>query len=422
MTRGGRGVAVPVLLLAAAVMSFGGANAAGAKRKPAKIVRPAGDTSAVIAVIGDEALTRAMVDARLAEIPEQFRGNYQTPQGRQQLLDRMIEEKIWLKTAEAKHVDQRPDIVDQLERQRRDLLVRTYLNEQLATAPAISDTAAEAYYDEHVNEYRTPATVTVQHIQLADAKAAARVKGLAQKGQDWNGLVQQYSTDSLTRTTGGALGTVTLAGSFASIGNQPALAESAFALGEGKIGGPFKTDRGWHVIKVGATTPEGVRSFDQMKSVIVRQLGSEQQQQLYRQMLEQARHDLGVKEDSVAIRGYVSQKKSARDMFQDAQNLGPADQRLEAYRAVVEAYPQADVSPQAQFMIGFINSEELKRYDAAEKAFKELLQRYPKSELAESARWMLAHMKSEDAPDFVEGAADSTQQASKAGRGGSKAP
>ena len=59
------------------------------------------------------------------------------------------------------------------------------------------------------------------------------------------------------------------------------------------------------------------------------------------------------------------------------------------------------MSPQSQFMIGFINSEELKNYDEAEKAFRELLRRYPKSELAESAHWMLDHMRTEEAPPFM---------------------
>jgi hypothetical protein len=225
----GRRAAALILLLALVAVLAGGADAASTKKKSRDKgpVRPAGDTSAVIAVIDGEALTRAMVDARLAEIPEQFRSTYTTPQGRQQLIDRLIEERVWLKAAEKSGIAKRPDVVEQVERQRRDLLVRTYLNERLAQAPPISDSTAQAYYDAHLDEYRTPATVAVQHIQLKDERAAGRVRGLADKGDDWAKLVAKYSADSLTKSTGGALGTVTLAGNFASIGTQPALAESA---------------------------------------------------------------------------------------------------------------------------------------------------------------------------------------------------
>jgi hypothetical protein len=67
------------------------------------------------------------------------------------------------------------------------------------------------------------------------------------------------------------------------------------------------------------------------------------------------------------------------------------------------------VSPQAAFMVGFIQSEELKDYDAATKSFQTLLSRYPKSELAVSARWMLDHMRSENAPEFMNLEGDSTK-------------
>ena len=59
-------------------------------------------------------------------------------------------------------------------------------------------------------------------------------------------------------------------------------------------------------------------------------------------------------------------------------------------------------------MIGFINSEEIKDYDKAEQAFRELLQRYPDAELAASAQWMIDHMRSEDAPAFLDLDADTT--------------
>src|SRR6185436_10765441 len=185
------------------------------------------------------------------------------------------------------------------------------------------------------------------------------------KNADWNALAQRYSTDSLTKAQGGGLGTITRDGVFASLGSQPALAESAFALPEGAIGGPYKTDRGWHVLKIDTVKPEKVRTFDEMRPQIVRQLGSQRSQNYYKEKLDTARRSLGVKPDSAAIKGFVAQKKSARDQFNEAQALGPAEARIEAYQKLLAEHPESYVSPQAQFMIGFIYSEELKNYDQA---------------------------------------------------------
>ena len=407
-----RAAAVLAALLLAAGLPGATPARAAKKPKPAKAAAAPADTSRVLVRIGDQAITTEDFRARLDEIPEQARANFATPEGKQQLLERMVEERVWLMVAQQNGVGDRDKVKQQLEQQRRDLLIRTWLNEVMAANPAPTDSEAHAFYDAHLADYRTPASVTLRHIQLKTELEARRVLKLAQApGQDWGKLVQKYTTDSLTRASGGSLGTVTRDGLFSAIGRQPALAETAFALGAGKVAGPFKTDRGWHVIKVDDVKPEGARPFESVRPMIMRQLGSQRGQDFYRQRLEEARRKLGVTPDSAAIKGFVSQKRDAREMFKAAQDIGPPVDRLAAYRALLEEYPDSDVSPQAQFMVGFIYSEELKNYVEAEKAFREVLARYPKSELAQSAQWMVDHMRSEEAPPFDLSEADSSRTA-----------
>ncbi len=368
----------------------------------------AADSNRVLVRVGAESITRGDVQRRIASLPEQFRSNYTTPEGRQQLVDRMVEEKVWMQLAIKDGVANRPAVKQQIDQQRRDLIIRTYLNDVMAASPAVSDSEARAQYDSHLADYRVPGTVTLRHILLKKEADAKRVL-LAAKAPNakWDDLVKRWSVDTLTRATGGNLGTVTKEGQFAAIGPQPALAEAAFTLGDGKIGGPYKTDKGWHVIKVDTVKPETTRPFDQLKAIIARQLGSQRQQDYYKDHLDQARRSLGVKPDSAAIKSFVSQRKTAREQFNEAQALTAPQARIDAYEKLLRDYPDSEVSPQAQFMVGFINSEELKSYDAADKAFHELLRRWPKAELASSAKWMIEHMRSEEAPAFINLDADS---------------
>jgi peptidyl-prolyl cis-trans isomerase C len=399
------------LLLALAPFAPRGHAATAAKPARTAPRTPAvHDSNRVLVRIGKETVTRAELDRRIADLPEQVRANYSTPDGRKQLLDRVIEEKVWLQAATRKGVPDRPQVKRQIEQQRRDFLIRTYVSEVMAQNAAPSDSEARVYYDAHADDYRVPATVTLRHIQSKTQADARRLLGWARGKQDWTKLVQRYSTDTLTRATGGSLGTVTREGNFSSLGVQPALAESAFALGAGKIGGPYPTDRGWHVIKVESVTRESVRPFEQVRSGIMRQLGSQRSQDYYRTQLDVARASVGVKTDSAAIESFLSQKKSARDMFQEAQNAGLPVKRIELYQKLLEEYPDSEVSAQAQFMIGFIYSEEIKNYDEAEKAFRQLLKRYPDSELAASAQWMVEHMRTEEAPSFINAQADSSRK------------
>jgi peptidyl-prolyl cis-trans isomerase C len=397
---------------------------AGTSAKAAARSRPSGRPTAapaetVLARIGNERITRADVQRRLDELPAPYRANFSTPEGRQQFLERLVEERVWLLGARKQGVDRRPELRRQLEQSERDLLIRTYVNELMAASPAPSDSEAQAYYDGHLADYRTPATVAMSHLQVKTESEARRMKQWAKGREDWKKLVARYSADTVTKANGGSLGTVTREGNFAALGPQPALAESAFALGTvagpGAIGGPYQTSRGWHVVKVDAVKPEALRPFEQVKSLIVRQLGQSRSQDHYRATLAGQKAALGVTVDSAAVRDFVSQRKTAQELFREGQESGVATARIAAYRALLQEYPDSDVSPQAQFMIGFIYSEELKNYDEAEKSFQELLRRYPASELADSARWMIAHMRTEDAPAMMNVETDTSGRANTPG-------
>ncbi len=421
-------VTLAVAALAAGAVSAApkSGNKSSNKSKASATAGVASDSDAVLVRIGSgpgsDVITPRMLNVRLQELPEQYRAQYSTPEGRKQLLDRLVEEKAWLRDAEANGVTRRPDLLLQIEGQKRDLLIRTWVNEVMAKNPAPSDSEATVYYKGHQDEWKTPANVTLRHIQLKTEADARRVLGLTKvKGADWDKLVKQFSGDTLTRNAGGSLGTATKDGGFAGIGVQPALAESAMALGSGKIGGPFKTDQGWHVIKVDNVRAETVRDFDQVRSFIVRQLQQERTQRYYQDQLNRIKSEFKVQADSAAVKQWVSARKTAREMFQEAQSQTDAAQRIETYRKLVDEYPEADVTPQALFMIGFIHSEEMKDFDGAERVFRELLQKYPKSELASSAQWMVEHMRTDEVPSFMN--PDSTASAKKpAAKGGGGKP
>ncbi len=407
---------VALLLLALSAVSLLAAPARKPAARPKSVAAVASDSDAVLAHVGKEVITRRTLTDRLMEIPDQYRANYQTPEGRKQLLDRLIEERVWLQDAEANGVPARPDIQRQIVSSRRDLLVRTWVNEVLAANPAPSDSEAKVYYDAHHEDFRSPASVNMSHIMVKTEAEAKKVLALAKvKDADWKLLVTRFSTDSLTRGNAGNLGSVGKEGLFVALGAQPALAESAMALGEGRIGGPYHTAKGWHVIKVDSDKPEATRSFDQVRTFIVRTLTQQKQGGFYQDMLGKARARIGVTADSSAIKNYLSAKKSARDLFQDAQQAGAPQAKIDGYHAVVTSYPDADIAPQAQFMAGFVFSEELQKYDDAEKEFRALLAKYPKSELAASAQWMIDNMRTKEAPSFP--GADSVAVGTPVGKG-----
>lgn len=418
MTRSGGWIVA--LALASACLSLPAQAAKSAK--PAKSTKSttkgkttaAKDTSQVLVWIGNDPLTAADLQKRLQDIPEQFRAQYTTPEGKKTLLDRVIEEQVWYRSALHAGVDQRDELKQQIERTRKDLIVRTYVNEVMAANPTVDDAEIADYYQAHLDEYRLPPTVTVDHLQTKSEADGKRMKQQLARGQKWNDLVMRYSADTTTRKSGGRLGAITKEGFFPGLGQQPALAESAFALAVGQIGGPWKSTKGFHLIRVESAVKDSVRPLDSVRPVIQRQLTSKRQQDFYKAEYDSLRRNLNVRPDSNAINRYLSARKTPREMFDEAQKAGTPQARIAAYQKLLEEYPDSEVSPQAQFMTGFVYSEELKDYDKAEQSFKSLLARYPKSELAASAKWMIQHMRTEEAPGFMNLEADSSHGAASA--------
>jgi peptidyl-prolyl cis-trans isomerase C len=365
-----------------------------------------------LAWVGGKAITRQDLESRLDELAPNARSQFETPDGRRQLINRMVEEQVWLYEAEQADIASRPNVKQQLEGARRNLLIRTLLQDVMAEVPAPSDSMIEAYYEEHQDEpqYRTRDAAEVRHIQLETEDEARRVLNRLQRNGDFDEMVERYSTDGTTKENGGKLGRIERGNVFGSLGRQMALAESVFTAPVGVAVGPFKSSVGWHVLIVDELIPAEPLPVQSVSSQISALLSRQIQEDYYKEQLARAETDAALRWNDAAIDSLLYGSKPAPELFRDAQAAPTADSRLAGYNMVVERYPQSEFAPQAQFMIGFIYSEEKKDYDSAEAAFKKLIADYPKSELAGSAEWMLENMRTEEVPSFDPAVMDTLPQ------------
>ena len=87
--------------------------------------------------------------------------------------------------------------------------------------------------------------------------------------------------------------------------------------------------------------------------------------------------------------------KSPEELFelaQQAENDGDFKEAIDLYTMLLQKYPQNEHNYKAQFMIGFIYSEELNDLDQAKDAMQKVVDDYSDCDLADDARWMLDHM------------------------------
>lgn len=360
------------------------------------------DQTEVLAWIGDRPITRQELEDRLDELAPNARAQFRTPEGRRQLLERMIEEMVWLQAAVDAGIESREEVQKRLEQTRRNLLVRTYLQDLMTGVPTPSDSAIAAYYEEHVDEdrYQTQEAAEVRHIMVATEEEAEEVLERLDKGETFDELARELSMDGASKDNGGNMGRIERQGIYGALGRQIALAESTFLAPVGVPSGPFPSTTAWHVIQVDELVPPTAIPLQNVRPQIVAQLSRDLQESFYEDKLDEAENDVGLRWNEAAVDSFLYGRKTAGELFREAQDAPTADGRLAGYQTVVDHYPNSEFAPQALFMIGFIYSEEKNDYDKAETEFNTLIAKYPDSPLTSSAQWMLENMGSQEVPDF----------------------
>lgn len=133
-------------------------------------------------------------------------------------------------------------------------------------------TAADArtYYDENPAEFTTPAGRTARHILVEDKADADRIRAEVTL-DNFAQLAEENSTDEGSAKQGGSIGPIQR-GQLV-----PEFEKVAFALKDGEISQPVKTQFGWHIITV-ELSPKNTTSFaDARAQIITGQLSQKRQ-------------------------------------------------------------------------------------------------------------------------------------------------
>ncbi len=153
----------------------------------------------------------------------------------------------------------------------KDGLQRTKLKDHVTRGIRFTEADAQKYYDQNIAQFKVAAGRRVSHI-LVPTKAEADKIRAEVTPQNFAELARKDSTDTTTKDKGGDLGAL-VKGQFV-----PEFDKAAFALKDGQISQPVKTQFGWHIITVN-TTPAHTTSFAEAKAgIIASQLAQKREQ------------------------------------------------------------------------------------------------------------------------------------------------
>src|SRR5690606_1286121 len=203
---------------------------------------------------------------------------------------REVYENLYVTKAIAARGEQNPQVdkemVDWMTNQYRErLLMQRQLELEVAAELANVDWEAAALEEYTANQqnYEMPDQVSASHILISteerseeDAEALAReVLGKLRAGEDFATVAREFSEDGSVVGNSGDLG-------FFSRGQMVApFEEAAFAMTEpGQLSEPVKTQFGYHIIRFNEYRPASLRTFDQVKNLIIPEVQRRRQTQL----------------------------------------------------------------------------------------------------------------------------------------------
>ncbi len=222
-------------------------TAMAADPKPAGEDKPIATVNGTVLTTHDlEAFANAVAATRGQQMP------------RAEILNTLIDRELLYQDALAKGYDKRPDVVRELENQRRSLLANLAANEALSAKPITEQDLRKVYQDAVLGQ--KPTEYKARHILVKTEGEAKDLISQLDKGADFSELAKSKSIDTGSGTNGGDLGW------FVPAQMVPEFSNAAAALEKGKYTKtPVKSQFGWHVIVLDDARPVTPPSFDEVK-------------------------------------------------------------------------------------------------------------------------------------------------------------
>ena len=242
----------------------------------------------VVAKIGDRAITLEDLENRIEKLPPYVRDQFQEPGQKLQFLKQYIATELFYDTAKRRGYDRDKEIIQQTFEAKKGLMVERLIAEEIQGTVQIDTADIRLYFKAHKDDYQAPERVRVRHILVNTKAKAQELLGRMQSGEVFEKLAQAESEDVNSRPYGGELGYITREGLVPGIGKSEAFANTAFKTKVGKVGGPVKTDAGWHLIKVTEKKEAGQLSFEEAQNRVAADLQRQRESEAYQRMVDHA--------------------------------------------------------------------------------------------------------------------------------------
>jgi peptidyl-prolyl cis-trans isomerase C len=241
----------------------------------------------VLARVGDKEITNAYLERQVADLPETVRESSMQGEGKKAIVEGLVDREILYTAAVKKKLDKSVDLKRKFEDLRKELVIKTYLENELGDRVKVEESEVQAYYNNHPTEYQHREEVRVSQIVVADEARSREILDKLSIKREFGELAATYSTDQATAAHQGDVGWF----SYAKLPVE--VRDGIFKLGNGEVSKPFKTAGGYEIYKV---TDRRTLSFplEKVKDAIRAQIFAEKSEKEVKAVVEGLKKDVVV--------------------------------------------------------------------------------------------------------------------------------
>jgi len=249
----------------------------------------------VIIKAGSSKLTKQDLQEDLKSFPPQTKAFLSSPEGLNRLKDELIKREVLYEEAKKKGLAKSEDFKKRMEEFKKITLINMLLEQELkAVQQDVTEQEAREYYDKHKDEFIKPTERRLSQIVVKNEDEAKKVYEKIDKGEEFEKIAKELSTDEKTKASGGDLG-------FFKKGQLNQQIENAvFSLRKGQVSMPLTYKGELYIFKV--TDVKGTPvEFDQIKSQLIEQLKAKKQQDWFDSYIEELKkkHKVEVNEKTL---------------------------------------------------------------------------------------------------------------------------
>lgn len=301
---------------------------AGCSGNSEKSQAPAQEDGPLVATVGGRPVTKAYYETRLERMDREFLPDTLDMAGRRKFLDFILNKELMALKAEEMGLTEDPRVVSNLQLIQDSMVYNQALEQRCEGKITATEEEVQAFYEAKKEQ------VLAKHILVPTKALADEVYAKLVAGEDFDALVQQYSTVP-TEDDDGIIIPLSQRAIFGWVEygrTQPWVEEPLFNSKLNEPLQPLQTAYGWHVFMAVDRQPKRIEPLEEIRGLIETQISLRKKRAISEEYYEGILKDVGFELDEDAL-------NFAYDMFPE--DVGPES----------APNPQNEVKPVIPFSI-----------------------------------------------------------------------